>query len=286
MIKMHFTCIDHFVSRESFAIVRCSACGFMFTQDYPDENEIHRYYESPDYISHSGTSEGIINRLYHIARQVMLHRKRTMVERITGMKNGRLLDVGSGTGHFAHVMKKTGWFVRGIEINEKARSFSAKTFDLEVISPWQISELEPGSFDCVTLWHVLEHFHDPFRYISDIGALLKPGGVCLVALPNSASFDAGYYREAWAAFDVPRHLWHFDPVTFNDFARKSGLKAERRMVLPLDVFYISVLSEKYKGTRRPFIIGMIRAIWFSFLALFSRKRSSSVIYILRKQPDQ
>ena len=113
------------------------------------------------------------------------------------------------------------------------------------------------------MWHVLEHFHDPHRYIADIIRLLKPGGICLVALPNSGSCDAKYYRQVWAALDVPRHLWHFDPVTFTDFVRKSGLKVERQLVLPFDVFYISVLSEKYKGSRWPFIEGITRAIWFS-----------------------
>jgi SAM-dependent methyltransferase len=212
----------------------------------------------------------------------MLHRKRTIVERISGLKNGKLLDVGSGTGHFASVMKESGWVVKGIEINEKARNFSATTFDLEIIAPGNVSELGENSIDCVTMWHVLEHFHDPHRYISDIIKLLKPGGVCLVALPNSGSCDAKYYKEGWAAFDVPRHLWHFDPVTFTDFVRKSGIKLESQLVLPFDVFYISILSEKYKGSRFPLITGITRAIWFSFLSVFDRSRSSSVIYVLRK----
>ncbi len=286
MTGNHFNCTDHFVSGESFAIVRCSACGFLFTQDYPDEDEIQRYYESADYISHSDTSEGIVNKLYHLARQVMLHRKRTIAERITGLKQGILLDVGSGTGHFASVMKKSGWSVKGIEPNEKARTFSSESFNLDIIAPEKISELDENSIDCVTMWHVLEHFHDPQGYISDIIKLLKPGGVCLVALPNSGSCDAKYYKEVWAALDVPRHLWHFDPVTFADFVRKSGLKLESQLVLPFDVFYISILSEKYKGSRWPLIAGITRGIWFSFLSLFDRRRSSSVIYVLRKQSGQ
>ena len=167
-------------------------------------------------------------------------------------------------------MKKSGWIVKGIEISEKARDYSHRPFGLEIIAPDHISELEANSFDCVTMWHVLEHFHDPDKYIADIIKLLKPGGICLVALPNCGSLDAKYYRQVWAAFDVPRHLWHFDPVTFSQFSEKSGLKVERHLVLPFDVFYISVLSEKYKGSRWPFIKGITRAIWFSFLAVFDR----------------
>lgn len=286
MISVHFDCIDHFISKERFVIARCSTCGFLFTQDYPGENEISGYYESADYISHSDTSEGIINKVYHLTRKVMLLRKSRMVKKVTGLKTGKLLDVGSGTGHFASVMKNAGWAVKGIEINGKARTFSAETFDLEIIAPTQITELASNSFDCITMWHVLEHFYDPFRYISDIFSLLKPGGVCLVALPNCSSHDARYYRQVWAAFDVPRHLWHFDPATFADFAQKAGQEVERQFVLPFDVFYISALSEKYRGSRRPFISGIIRAFCFSCLTLFERNRSSSIIYILRKRSDQ
>lgn len=282
MITVHFHCVDHFISKETFPVARCGECNFLFTQDHPDENEVYKYYESEDYISHSGTSQGIVNKIYHLIRRVMMIRKKSIIEKITGLKEGNLLDVGSGSGHFASVMKKYGWRVTGIEINEKARNLSAKTFDLKIISPGQISELAANSFDCVTMWHVLEHFHDPRKYIGEVFSLLKPGGRCLVALPNCNSPDAKFYRQEWAALDVPRHLWHFDPVTFSDFALKSGLKVDRQFVLPFDVFYISILSEKYKGTSWPFITGVNRAIWFSFLTLFDRNRSSSVIYILRK----
>ena len=286
MITDHFNCIDHFLSKEEFVIARCITCGFLFTQDYPDENEIYKYYESAAYISHSDTSEGIVNKSYHFIRQLMLLRKKRIIKKITGLRHGNLLDVGSGTGHFASVMRNSGWSVKGIEISGKARDFSSATFDLEIFAPERIAELDSGSFDCVTMWHVLEHFHDPHRYISDIIRLLKPGGICLVALPNCSSIDAKHYREVWAAFDVPRHLWHFDPATFTHFARKSGLTIERLMILPFDVFYISVLSEKYNGSHWPFISGITRAIWFSLISFLYRKRSSSVIYILMKRPGQ
>lgn len=285
MINAHFTCIDHFISKELFSLARCNSCGFLFTQDYPDENEINKYYESDDYISHSDTSEGIVNKMYHLIRQVMLLRKKKIIKKLTGLKNGNLLDVGSGMGHFVCEMKKSGWSVKGIEINEKVRNFSAKTFNLEIIAPDQISSLEADSFDCITMWHVLEHFHNPDKYISDIITLLKPGGICMIALPNSNSPDAKYYKQFWAAFDVPRHLWHFDPATFSQFSEKTGIQVNHQLVLPFDVFYISVLSEKYMGSQWPFIRGIIMAIWFSFLTVFDRNKSSSVIYILKKSDN-
>ena len=284
-IFLHFRCIDHLISKEEFAIFKCPACGFGFTQDYPDEAEIVRYYESDDYISHSDTSKGFSNKIYRLVRSAMLLKKRNIIKKVTGLHKGTLLDIGSGTGHFAGTMKKAGWQVKGIEINEKARDFSISRFGLEIIGPEQISTLEADSFDCITLWHVLEHFHDPFKYASDIHRLLKPGGLCLVALPNCSSFDAKHYGRFWAAYDVPRHLWHFNPTTFSLFAEKSGLILEKIRTLPLDVFYISLLSERYKGSGLSFITGIAKAKLFAFLSVFRKRKSSSVIYLLRKPID-
>ncbi|MDO9340968.1 MAG: methyltransferase domain-containing protein [Bacteroidales bacterium] len=281
-IFLHFRCIDHLISKKEFAIYKCPACGFEFTQDYPEEDEIGQYYESTDYISHSDTSKGLSNKIYRLVRSAMLLKKRGIINKVTGLHKGSLLDIGSGTGHFAGTMKKAGWQVKGIEINEKARDFSISRFGLEIIGPGQISTLEADSFDCITLWHVLEHFHDPFKYASDIFRLLKPGGMCVIALPNCSSYDAKHYGRFWAAYDVPRHLWHFNPSTFRLFSEKTGFIFENLRTLPFDVFYISLLSERYKGSGLSFITGIAKAKLFAFLSVLKRRRSSSVIYILRK----
>jgi SAM-dependent methyltransferase len=285
-ISIHFRCTDHFISKEAFAIYNCSLCGFQFTQDYQDEAGIGQYYESDDYISHSDTSKGFSNKLYHLARAAMLRKKKEIIRNVTGLNTGSLLDIGSGTGHFAGTMKKAGWFVKGIEINEKARNFSVSRFGLEVTGPEQISALAANSFDCITLWHVLEHFHDPYKYSSDILRLLKPDGICIIALPNCSSYDAEYYEEYWAAWDVPRHLWHFNPATFRLFSDKAGFISEDFRSLPLDVFYISILSERYRGSGCSFLRGISRALLFALLSVFKKSKSSSVIYILRKPAGQ
>jgi 2-polyprenyl-3-methyl-5-hydroxy-6-metoxy-1,4-benzoquinol methylase len=281
-IGLQFTCTDYFVSKTKFEVFKCSECNFQFTQDYPEEVEITRFYESEDYISHSDTSKGFSNKLYRIARSVMLTKKKNLIRKVTGLKSGTILDIGSGTGYFANAMKKAGWQSEGIEINEKARNFSKSYFDLEVNTPDYLKTLKAESFDCVTLWHVLEHFHDPYNYLLDIYRLLRPGASCVIALPNSSSYDAEYYERFWAAWDVPRHLWHFNPSTFSLFSEKAGFRLKRIRVLPLDVFYISFLSEKYKGSALPFLKGMFRGGKFAFLSAFNNIRSSSVIYILQK----
>jgi SAM-dependent methyltransferase len=279
---LQIRCKDYFISKEDFSIFKCSTCGFSFTQDYPEENEIGRFYESDDYISHSDTSRSFSDKLYRVARNIMLRKKRRLIKSVTGLKQGAILDIGSGTGYFAGTMKKAGWHVRGIEINEKARNFSISQFELNILNPDKIPSLEKESFDCITLWHVMEHFHDPFNYFSEISRLLKPGAACIVALPNCSSHDAKYYDRFWAAWDVPRHLWHFNPTSFSLFSEKAGFSLEKLRSLPFDVFYISTLSEKYKGSGLSFIKGMTKASWFAFLSFFNKKRSSTIIYILRK----
>jgi SAM-dependent methyltransferase len=281
-IALLFRGTDYFISKEAFPVFRCGSCGFTFTQDYPEENEIGRYYESEDYISHSDTTIGLSNKLYRIARRVMLILKRNLVRKFTRLEKGKILDIGSGTGYFASVMKESGWDVKGIEINEKARIFSASRFGIDVLPPKEIKGLQSDSFDCITLWHVLEHFHDPVKYIAEIKRVLKPGAVCIIALPNCSSYDAKHYKQYWAAWDVPRHLWHFNPATFKKFAEKAGFKFEKIRTLPLDVFYIAQMSEKYKGSLFAFTLGIFIAKLFAILTLLNKKRASSIIYTLRK----
>ena len=282
-IEDYLLTTDHFLSGEKYKLHKCSNCGFVFTQDHPDSENIGTYYFSDDYISHNESAAGFLNRLYRLSRNLMLKKKRCIVRSSTGLKKGILLDIGSGTGHFLSVMKKAGWTVNGVEINDKAREFSVSTFSMEVISPEQLDTLQSGRYDCITMWHVLEHFQDPFTYASEISRLLKPEGFCIIALPNCSSFDAQHYREFWAAYDVPRHLWHFTPVTLDMFAEKTGFKLSWMRSLPLDVFYISSLSEKYKGSNLSFISGMINGIWFYFKSIFNKDRSSSLIYFLKKK---
>ena len=280
-IELHLRVKDYFISKEEFDIARCTECSFIFTRAYPDIGSMGRYYESDEYISHSDSSRGLLNKIYKLVRTRMLLKKRGIVRKATGKSSGSILDIGSGTGHFARIMKTAGWDSKGIEINKAAREISIEKFDIDVIAPENISSLGSGCFDCITLWHVLEHFHAPFQYAADIKRLLKPGGICIIALPNSNSTDAHYYSNFWAAWDVPRHLWHFNPETFRIFAEKNGFELMKVKRLPLDVFYISIISERYKGSGISFISGMIKAAIFAFRASFNIRMSSSLIYILR-----
>lgn len=274
-------CKDYYASGETYVLEKCSKCGFLFTQNVPDETEIGRYYETPAYISHSDTRKGLTNSLYHIVRKYMLKRKRLLVEKISGRTNGNLLDYGTGTGYFAQTMKEAGWHVTAIEKSEQARKTALDNFGLQVDSEQTFSQLQSGTFHVITLWHVLEHLQNLNEMWEQLRRLLTSDGHLIVAVPNCQSSDAGYYGNMWAAYDVPRHLWHFSPETMRQFAEKHGFRLIRTLPMPFDAFYVSILSEKYRQTALPFIKGMCSGLRAWLRACRQPDKSSSLIYVFR-----
>jgi SAM-dependent methyltransferase len=271
------------VSGEVFELLRCSKCGFIFTQDPPDESGSGKFYESADYISHTDSSRTLFEKTYQAVRKIMLRRKRNLVIKTTRKKNGTILDIGSGTGHFLNIMKEAGWITTGIEINDDARKYAASHFGLNIISPVDLGSLPDNEFDSITLWHVAEHLHDLSGYFKNIRRLLRPGGSVIVALPNSDSYDSHHYGKYWAAWDVPRHLWHFNPETFSLFAKREGFNVTSASVLPFDVFYISILSEKNRRGKAASLTGLLKGKMFYLRAIFNRMKGSSIVFRLKPE---
>ena len=276
-------CADHYATNEIFEIHTCDDCHFCFTQHFPDEKEIGRYYDTTDYISHSDTKKGIINTIYHAVRNFMLQRKAELVEKKSGITHGKILDIGSGTGYFLHVMAQKGWNVEGIEKNSGAASFAKNHFGLKIDAPTQPFTLPENKYDVITLWHVLEHLQALNETGLQMNRALKEDGTLIIAIPNCESYDACYYKEFWAAWDVPRHLWHFSPHTFAIWADKQGFEIESATGMPFDGFYVSMLSEKYKGKKPAFFKGFLRGTLAWLSAKDKYDRSSSVIYVLKKK---
>jgi 2-polyprenyl-3-methyl-5-hydroxy-6-metoxy-1,4-benzoquinol methylase len=272
--------IDHTVSKQEFAIWHCNNCTFRFTQDVPDADSIGPYYQSEEYISHSDTGKGIINRLYHRVRKRTLVGKRKLVERIAGVRRGNILDIGAGTGAFLNAMKTTGWHITGLEPDAGARSMAEKLYNLSFRTPDSLFELPQDNYEAITMWHVLEHVHDLNGYVAQLKKLLKPNGKLFIAVPNYTSDDAADYKEFWAAYDVPRHLYHFSPASIKTLMEKHGLKIISYKPMWYDSFYVSLLSSKYKNGKSNFF----GAGWVGFIsnlkALLDVRQCSSVIYII------
>jgi SAM-dependent methyltransferase len=277
--KPFITCTDFFVSGEQFEIRECTGCGFKFTANAEDEENIGLYYQSEDYISHSNTSKGLVNAAYHRVRNYMLGRKRRLVEKATGLKTGQIFDVGAGTGFFLNEMKTHGWQISGTEKSADARAFSKKEFGLEMDEPEQLFQFETKSFDAITLWHVLEHIHQLNENLEAFARLLKPEGKLIIAVPNHTSYDARHYKQFWAAWDVPRHLWHFGPEQMKLFGEKHGFRLISLHTMPFDSFYVSLLSEKYKKSKLALFKGLLHGKISWLKSLVNKNKCSSVIYV-------
>jgi SAM-dependent methyltransferase len=277
-----FAVKDYTVSGELFTLYSCKDCSFVFTQDIPSRDEIGPYYASLNYISHSNTQKGLINQLYHKVRKITLVSKRNMIVAETGIKKGSLLDVGCGTGAFLNEMKSAGWQITGLEPDETARRNALELFGIQPLPSDELFNLPAQSFDVITMWHVMEHVHELHEYTGRLKELLKPGGRLLVAVPNYTSHDAGHYKEYWAAYDVPRHLYHFSPASMRVLMEQHGLEVIKTKPMWFDSYYVSMLSEQYKNGKgnvlKAFFVGALSNV----KAILNKERCSSVIYVMKK----
>lgn len=269
-------CKDHTVSQETFEILKNETYQLLVTSPVP--LELEKYYKSEDYISHTNSKKGLLDNIYQNVRKHTVRKKRLLIDSFqTTEKN--LLDVGAGTGDFLKTCKTNGWNVSGIEPNEDARK---SALEKGILLEEDLFSLQTNSFDVITLWHVLEHVVHLDEYISQLKKLLKPDGVLLIAVPNYKSYDAAYYKEHWAAFDVPRHLWHFSQFSIQKLFNEVEMKVVKTKPMKFDSYYVSLLSEKHKsGFMNPF-----KAFYIGFRSNLKARRTSeysSLIYVIKNQ---
>lgn len=276
-------CQDRLTHQGTFTICACQTCGFRFTNPYPAQEDIHVFYDSADYVPVSNTTRGLINKGYHVARRIMLRAKRRMVNRLTGRASGRLLDIGCGTGEFAGIMKEAGWNVQGVEPHAGARQSAIERFHVPVVDVPEQAAFPDHTFDVITLWHVLEHAHDLNRSMSELARLLAPGGTVLIGVPNYTCYDAAFYKERWAAYDVPRHLFHFAPDTMRRLAEKHGFFVAGISPLLFDPLYIPLLTEK-ELSNGSWLRGLRVALISFFISFFNPERCTALTYVLKRAP--
>jgi 2-polyprenyl-3-methyl-5-hydroxy-6-metoxy-1,4-benzoquinol methylase len=270
---------DYSISKEQFTIWQCADCTLRFTQDVPDEASIGSYYQSEDYISHSNTQKGFINKAYQIVRSRTLKQKARLIKSYTKEK-GTILDIGAGTGAFLNTMQQQGWNVSGIEPDAGAREHAKKLFDLQLQEPNTLKDFPPSNFDAITMWHVLEHVHQLHPYVERLKEMIKQDGRIFIAVPNYTSLDAQLYGNYWAGYDVPRHLYHFSPQSMHKLMELHGLKIIAKKPMWFDSFYVSLLSSKYRSGNM--IAAGINGLRSNINALMNKERCSSLIYIISK----
>ena len=270
---------DYSVSGEEFQLIHHSEYDYLETSPKPSLEKLPDYYISEDYISHTNAKRNWFEKAYHLIRNISLKQKLKLIDSLSP-NSKTLLDVGCGTGDFLKKAKQNNWNVFGIEPNEQARGIANQNTNGSVYNAEQLLKFKVQSFDIITLWHVLEHLPDLNENISTFKRLLKPNGVLIVAVPNYNSYDSKYYKNFWAAYDVPRHLWHFSQTSISKLFKKEKMKVVKTLPMLFDAFYVSLLSEKYKSNKMNFFRAFLVALKSNIKAIRS-KEYSSLIYIIK-----
>tara|TARA_R110002049_G_scaffold91175_2_gene227627 strand:+ start:3473 stop:4333 length:861 start_codon:yes stop_codon:yes gene_type:complete len=275
----YLTLKDHSVSKEEFQLLYNKELDMLETFPQPRGKKLSEYYKSEDYISHTDTKRNLLEFVYHKVREISLKRKLKLINSFQS-ESKTLLDIGCGTGDFLETALKDNWNITGIEPNESARKIANSKTNNNVFETEELSKLKPNSFDVITLWHVLEHLPDLEMHTALFKSLLKRNGTLVIAVPNYKSYDAEYYKNFWAAFDVPRHLWHFSKTSISELFKKENLTLVKILPMKFDAYYVCLLSEKYKsGFMNP-----LKAFWVGWQSNRKAKRSkeySSHIYVLK-----
>lgn len=275
----YYSCIDHTKSKEEFSLVKCASCNFVITSPRPDSNSLGQYYESENYISHTNSSNNLIDYIYKKVRSFTLTWKLNLIKNYK--HNGKLLDYGCGTGEFLNACRIANWQCTGIEPSEVARVKASHLTKLPIAESFD--KIGRAKFDVITLWHVLEHVEDLNEKISELKHRLTEGGIIFIAVPNHESLDAKKYKSHWAGYDVPRHLWHFSQSTMSKLLIKHGLQLVNTTPMKQDSFYVSLLSEKYQQPNANLLSRMVKALIVGLQSNLDAKKNrnySSLVYIV------
>jgi 2-polyprenyl-3-methyl-5-hydroxy-6-metoxy-1,4-benzoquinol methylase len=276
--KSFITVKDFSVSGESFSLLLNEEYQLLKTHPQPSLDKLGSYYEFDDYISHTDGKRTLFEKMYHFIKRRAIKNKLRLIEQHQPVK-GKILDIGAGTGDFLLEAKNKNWETVGVEPNEKAKSIAIKK---GVLFADTIEKLESNSFDVITLWHVLEHVPDVVHQVAELKRLLKPSGTLIIAVPNFKSFDAKYYKTFWAAYDVPRHLWHFSKTAIEKLFDKQNMNLVAVKPMWFDSYYVSLLSEKNKTGKMKFINGLTIGFVSNLVGIFKNEYSSH-IYILKNK---
>lgn len=269
---------DNSVSKESFELIQDEKYGFLKTFPKPLKEDLNRYYESEDYISHTDSQRNWFEKIYQMVKKKAIHNK---IKLINSHKKqpGKLLDIGAGTGDFLLESKKRGWDTLGFEPNSNAQKILSQK-NIKLVD--SLDDVATNSMDVITMWHVLEHVYDLEMQMETLYRILKSDGVLIIAVPNYESFDANHYKEFWAAYDVPRHLWHFSQASMFKLTDAFNFKIVKKHPMYFDSFYVSLLSEKYQHGKMNFI----KALFIGLKSNLKAKKDfqySSIIYQIQKK---
>lgn len=281
-VKKHLSLNDYFITKDAFTIYECLNCVVLFTEPFPEPGVLYsKYYKSDNYLSHNKKASDLFSRLYRIVQKVNIGKKLKLLENVNQSREKKILEIGAGVGDFLAACRDRGWKCFGVEPSEQARTIAKQFNKLDLYS--SVTEIGEKDFSIITLWHVLEHIPDLNETILKLKSMLAHEGRLIIAVPNHNSFDAKHYKQFWAGYDVPRHLYHFNKKALTTIMQSKGFRLIRTRPMVFDSFYVSLLSEKYK--HNSLIMNYLSGFWYgliSNLASVFTKESSSIIFIFQK----
>ncbi|MEE9371564.1 MAG: class I SAM-dependent methyltransferase [Saprospiraceae bacterium] len=275
---------DYKITHETFSLEKCPNCTLIFTVDPPLGENIGHYYKSDDYLEHSNRKTDLFSKMYSWARDFMFSYKYGIIKKLA--KEGSILDIGAGSGHFLNFMSSKGFTATGIEMNERARTYAKNNFGIDVHPDHYLySPKLSQKFDMISLWHVMEHLFDLDKVVSRLSELLSHDGHLVIALPNYRALEVSIYKKYWNGWDVPRHLWHFSSESVGHLFEKHHFEITQMKMMPLDPFFNTLLTNKYRnGNPILNVFKMVAVGGMSFLyGLINVKKASSIIYIIKKK---
>lgn len=210
--------------QNSFKIVECNLCGFVYVNPRPKANALKDFYT--DY-HRKRIGEPLLWKPY---MQKVFTKSANLLDKLCPQK-GRILDIGCGYGFFLEEATKRGWEAEGIDLSEDCVAFAKKRgLKAELALPEDIKE--KNCYDAITMFYVLEHLPDPLATLRTIKKLLKPGGVLLLRVPHTTPIvkQLNKIRIKNNLYDPPFHLCDFSPETIAKFLSKAGFKHSKTMI--------------------------------------------------------
>ena len=208
-----------------YRVLECAGCGLLSTSPFPSPDTLRALYDS-GYYSGPAAARFRVGAAEHVVRFFRRRRASMLRRRLGGDVRGRrVLDIGCGRGDTLAWLQRWGADVHGTQVSTSAAQVARELVGSDRIFAGDLADAAypAASFDCVTLWHVLEHVPQPLPLLHEIRRILKPGGFVYIEVPNTGGWAARRFRHHWLAYDVPKHLFHFTPRSLKALARQARL---------------------------------------------------------------
>ena len=263
-------------SSQKFHLLQCT-CGFIYLNPRPSSENIKHYYQSENYDPFIESTNPIWKTLYRYVQKISLSWKYKIIRRY--IQGGRLLDIGGGKGDFADFMhEKEDW---NVTLQDSMFDFEERENSISFIR--QLSELNlPTKFDVITLWHSLEHIHNIKDLFDSLHNLQDDTGILMITVPNLNAPERNFYKDNWAPYDAPRHLYHFNFNRLNELCRNNGYEIIQKYSLFQDMPYNVLLSMPSCSPLQVIKAALVILYSFLYTLCAGPEFSSSLLIVCRK----